>query len=100
MNAENLGLKACRLAKGVSLDSIAQSTKLSISQLEAIEGGDFARLPGGIYTTNYLRQYARAIGFEEVDLLSFYNESHSRRVSPEPEANKSAGRFARLLFQH
>jgi cytoskeletal protein RodZ len=70
-----LGVKSWRQRKGISLESIAASTKLSIRQLDAIEIGDFKRLPGGIYNTNYIKQYARAIGFDETDLLAYYNEA-------------------------
>jgi cytoskeletal protein RodZ len=69
-----LGVKSWRQQKGISLESIASSTKLSVRQLDAIEVGDFKRLPGGIYNTNYIRQYAQAIGFSEKDLLAYYNE--------------------------
>ena len=40
--------------------------------LLAIESGDFAQLPGGIYNTSYIRQYARHIGYEEAELLAYY----------------------------
>ena len=61
-------------AKSISLDTIAASTKLSVRQLQAIESGDFRKLPGGIYNTNYIRQYARAIGFDETELLAWYHD--------------------------
>ena len=70
-----LGVKIWRQQKGISLEAIAASTKLSVRQLEAIESGDFSRLPGGIYNTSYIKQYARAIDFDETDLLAFYQES-------------------------
>lgn len=70
-----LGVRSWRQERGISLDAIASSTKLSVRHLEAIESGDFKRLPGGIYNTNYIRQYARAIDFSEADLLTFYNNS-------------------------
>jgi cytoskeletal protein RodZ len=69
-----LGVKSWRQRKGITLESIAASTKLSIRQLDAIEIGDFKRLPGGIYNTNYIKQYAQAIGFDATDLLAYYNE--------------------------
>jgi cytoskeleton protein RodZ len=69
-----LGVKSWRQRKGITLESIAASTKLSVRQLDAIEVGDFKRLPGGIYNTNYIRQYAQAIGFDEANLLAYYNE--------------------------
>jgi hypothetical protein len=69
---EMLDLPALRQHKGISLREIADSTKISIRFLQAIEQGDFNQLPGGIYTTSYLRQYAREIGFEETTLLAYY----------------------------
>ena len=67
-----LGLASIRRNRGVSLQQIAESTKLSVRFLEAIERGDFRKLPGGIYNTSYIRQYARAIDYDEAVLLAFY----------------------------
>jgi cytoskeletal protein RodZ len=69
-----LGVKTWRTDRGISLEAIAASTKLSMRILEAIEAGDFKRLPGGIYNTNYIKQYAKAIEFDEANLLSFYHD--------------------------
>src|ERR1700744_6595412 len=71
-NTGILGVMPWRQHNCISLEAIAASTKLSVRQLEAIESGDFSRLPGGIYNTSYIRQYARAIEFDEADLLDFY----------------------------
>jgi cytoskeletal protein RodZ len=73
--AETLNLPALRQGKGVSLRDIADSTKISIRFLQAIEEGDFEQLPGGIYNTSYLRQYARAIEVEEARLLEYYHSA-------------------------
>ena len=61
--------------RGISLETIAENTKLSVRLLDAIEKGDFKRLPGGIYDTNYIRQYANAIGFSEAALLAVYHDA-------------------------
>jgi cytoskeletal protein RodZ len=73
MDADVFGLRSWRQRKGISLESIAENTKLSMRHLQAIEAGDFGKLPGGIYNTSYIRQYARAIEFDESRLLSFYH---------------------------
>jgi cytoskeletal protein RodZ len=70
--ANRLNLPALREHKGISLREIADSTKISIRFLQAIEAGDFGQLPGGIYNTSYIRQYAREIGYEEAKLLAYY----------------------------
>ena len=67
-----LGLATIRRNRGISLEQIADSTKINIRSLKAIEGGDFEKLPGGIYNTSYIRQYAKAIDFDEAELLAFY----------------------------
>jgi cytoskeletal protein RodZ len=67
-----LGLSTIRRNRGISLEQIAESTKISIRSLEAIEQGDFRKLPGGIYNTSYIRQYARAIEYDECALIAFY----------------------------
>lgn len=65
-------LAAIRSNKGITLDQIAESTKISLFYLRAIESGDFKRLPGGVFATSYIRQYAHAIDFNEWDLLACY----------------------------
>ena len=70
-----LGVRTWRLERNITLESIAEATKISVRLLEAIEKGDFKRLPGGIYDTNYIRQYARAIDFAEAELLAVYHAS-------------------------
>jgi cytoskeletal protein RodZ len=84
MNDEKtvLGLTTIRRNRGISLEQIAHTTKISIRSLEAIEQGDFRRLPGGIYNTNYIKQYARAIDYDESTLLAFYHREMARTVSP------------------
>jgi cytoskeletal protein RodZ len=71
--ANRLNLPALREHKGISLREIADNTKISIRFLQAIEAGDFGQLPGGIYNTSYIRQYAREIGYEEAKLLAYYH---------------------------
>ena len=67
--ARPLELRAFRLNRGLSLESIAETTKISSRFLQAIEDGQYSLLPGGIFNTSYLRQYAAAVGYEEAILL-------------------------------
>ena len=67
-----LGLSTIRRNRGISLQQIAESTKISVRSLEAIEQGEFRKLPGGIYNTSYIRQYARAIDYDETAILKIY----------------------------
>jgi cytoskeletal protein RodZ len=64
---------ALRRSKGITLDQISHTTKISKRFLQAIEDDDFDQLPGGIFNTSYIRQYARAIDLDEVNLLTYYS---------------------------
>lgn len=97
-----LGLASIRRNRGLSLEQIAQSTKISVRSLQAIEEGEFKKLPGGIYNTSYIRQYAKAIEFDESELLAYY---HSKTdVVPELLPINAEKRFNlrdfRFLVQH
>jgi cytoskeletal protein RodZ len=72
-----LGVKGWRESRGISLLQISAATKLSVRFLGAIEEGEFSLLPGGVYDVNYIRQYARAIDFDESELLACYRASRS-----------------------
>jgi cytoskeletal protein RodZ len=61
-------LRAIRESKGIALADIAERTKIRVGMLSAIEEGRIQDLPGGIYAINYVRQYARAIGVDEIEL--------------------------------
>jgi cytoskeleton protein RodZ len=82
-----LGLATIRRNRGISLEQIAESTKISVRSLEAIERGEFAKLPGGIYNTSYIRQYARAIDYDESAILAVYH----RAMSAEPAVPRTGG---------
>src|SRR5581483_876335 len=64
-----LNLPLLRQERGISLEQIAEKTKISMLSLRAIEAEAYDRLPGGIYAISYLRQYAAAIGIEDAVLL-------------------------------
>lgn len=67
-----LGLSTIRKNRGITLEQIASATKISVRLLTAIEQGEFRKLPGGIYDTNYIRQYANAIDYDECAILAAY----------------------------
>ncbi len=70
----SLGLTRLRQRHGVTLEQIADKTKISIRFLRAIESEDFDQLPGGLFNTSYIRQYAAAAGIDESEVLAQYNE--------------------------
>ncbi|MCU0228953.1 MAG: helix-turn-helix domain-containing protein [Bryobacterales bacterium] len=61
-----------RSRRGVTLEQIRETTKIGLFFLQAIENGEFHKLPGGIYSTSYIRQYAQAAGVDANPLLQHY----------------------------
>ena len=55
-------LKAERDRRGITLQAIADSTKIATSLLAALERNDFSRWPKGIFRRAFLREYVVALG--------------------------------------
>lgn len=75
-----LRLEELRKRRGISLEQISGCTKIGTHFLRAIETEEFDKLPGGVFNTSYIRQYAVAIGFSEEDLLSQYASFERSRL--------------------
>jgi hypothetical protein len=62
----NLGkkLREAREHRGVSLRQIADSTKIAVSILDALERNDISRLPGGIFGRAFVRSFASEVGLD------------------------------------
>jgi transcriptional regulator with XRE-family HTH domain len=54
-------LRRLRIQRGISLESIAAATKISIDLLSGLERNDLSRWPAGIYARAYIRAYATQI---------------------------------------
>ena len=57
-------MKRAREQRGVSLRQIAETTRISVSVLEALERNDISRLPGGIFSRAFVRSYAAEVGVD------------------------------------
>jgi cytoskeletal protein RodZ len=69
-----LHLKQARENRGISLRQIAAATKISTGALEALERGDFSRLPGGIFSRAFVRAYAVEVGLDADETVLRYTE--------------------------
>lgn len=65
MGSFGQNLRRERELRGVSLDEIAQHTKVGTRLLEAIESDRFDLLPGGIFNRSFVLHYARYLGLDE-----------------------------------
>jgi cytoskeleton protein RodZ len=63
-------LRREREMRGVPLDEIAAATKISVRCLQALEAGEFSKLPGGIFTRSFIRAYAKYLGLNEETVMA------------------------------
>jgi transcriptional regulator with XRE-family HTH domain len=85
-------LQQQRQRRGVTLESIARTTKISRSLLTALERSDVSRWPGGIYRRSYFREYAAAIGLPPEPALHEF-----LRLFPEPGSGVAPAEEAATL---
>lgn len=65
-------LREAREARGLTLREVADSTRISVRHLEAIEADDYRPLPGGVFNKGFIKAFARYVGVDETEALSDY----------------------------
>ena len=65
-------LKRERELRKISLREIAESTKINVRYLDALENNDFKRLPGGVFNKGFVRAFAQHIGVDEEAMVNAY----------------------------
>ena len=83
-------LSQARIARGMTLEDVAQLTKISRTTLAAIEEGRQEVLPAPVYTRGFIRAYAGVVGLDGRELL---------RDAVEPSATTESSRPAALRRQ-
>jgi cytoskeleton protein RodZ len=76
-------LRREREMRGITLDEITESTKVSRRHLEALEGEHFDQLPGGVFNKGFVRAYARFLGINEDQAIADYSTASNELPQPE-----------------
>ncbi len=63
-------LRVARERKGVDIYRAERDTKIRARHLDALEAGDYAALPGAVYTKGFLRNYAVYLGLDPDETLA------------------------------
>ena len=74
-----------REMRGITLDAISESTKITTRSLEALENDEFDKLPGGIFNKGFVRSYARFLGMNEEQVLKDFIEVAGDPEQPLPD---------------
>jgi cytoskeleton protein RodZ len=75
-------LAAERERQGLSRVEMAQRLHMSPSQVEALETGDYTRLPTGPFLRGFVRNYARALGLDADVLLAQLAQEGPHETAP------------------
>jgi len=77
-------LKEAREEKGISLESLQETTKIQKRYLQAIEEENFNILPGKFYARAFIKEYALAVNINVDELFEEYEDD-----LPKPEEQTS-----------
>jgi len=83
MSSLGIRLREIRLAKGVSLDDIARSTRVGRRYLEAIETDSWGELPAPVFVKGFIRAYCESLDASPDEALGLYREASGEPVKPE-----------------
>lgn len=81
-------LRAERESQGLSIEEVAEATRVGIHHLRALEGDDFGALPGDVFVTGYLRAYAQCLGVEADPMIQQYTRERSRGMPAPADGRK------------
>lgn len=65
-------LRRERELRQISLREVAEATKINLRYLQAMEGNDFADLPGGVFNRGFVRAYCQFIGVDPEAMVNAY----------------------------
>lgn len=89
MGAFGEKLRKQREQRGLALDAISNSTKISTRMLRALEDEHFDQLPGGVFNKGFVRAYARQVGLDEEEAITDYlaalreSQVQSQKILPD-----------------
>ena len=92
-------LRCERQRRSVSLEDIAQTTKVTVRSLQALESDAFDQLPGGILSKGIVRSYVRFLGLDESEWVDRFLDASGQK-NPPPANDKDWAAFALSVSTH
>jgi cytoskeleton protein RodZ len=65
-------LRQAREERGISINEVAEQTRISPHYLDLIEQDDYRTLPGGIFNKGFIKSFAKYVGVDEGEALQDY----------------------------
>lgn len=91
-------LKRERELRSVTLEEIADATKIGTRSLRALEQEQFAQLPGGIFNKGFVRAYANYLGIDAEQAVADFTAA-SGDAAKESDISEIAGQVERQRAQ-
>jgi cytoskeleton protein RodZ len=86
MGAFGERLQREREMRGITLEEISESTKITSRCLRALEEEEFDKLPGGVFNKGFVRAYAAYLGLDEDQAVAdFVAASGGEKEQPLPD---------------
>ncbi|MHB1675009.1 MAG: helix-turn-helix domain-containing protein [Acidobacteriaceae bacterium] len=93
-------LRCERQRRSVSLEDIAQTTKVTVRSLQALESEAFDQLPGGILSKGIVRSYVRFLGLDEGEWVERFLDASGQKNPPAASNDKDWAAFALNVSTH
>lgn len=94
--------KEQRDKKGLTLEEVAKATKIRESFLEAIEKGEYGKLPSSTYAQGFVRNYAEFLEMPTSETLALFRREFSEekiyKVLPEGLSRREEFSLKRIRF--
>lgn len=92
-----------RLRKGLTIEEVAKATKIRTEFLSAIENGDYQKIPPGVYTMGFIRNYTDFLGLPTREILALfrreYDQDRAFKVLPKGLSDSSNFPIHRLRLR-
>jgi len=87
-------LQTIRLEKKISLEEVAQQTRIGVGNLLLIEQENHEQLPAQVYVKGFLRSYAKAVGADGDEVIRRYQSclQDVQKISDPESSNKGNAR--------
>lgn len=86
-------LRKIRMDKGVTLDEVARTTRITKTYLLALEEDAYEKLPSEAYARGFLRIYSNFLGLPDDEIMSLYQSGSSVVMTESPVSATSGAKL-------
>ena len=83
-------LQKLRVEKNVSLEEVAEKTGIRVQYLQALENGDYNKIPGDVFIKGFIRNYGNYLGVDGNGLVDAYIKENEQPAASAPAAGQSS----------